>query len=49
MGMIRDEVKNRGTAAIVIMHDTRMTHFCDHIVTIADGVLDTSGQVANAH
>jgi putative ABC transport system ATP-binding protein len=49
MGMIRHEVKSRGTAAIVITHDTRMTHFCDRIVTIADGVLDTSGQVAATH
>ncbi len=39
MGMIRDEVKGRGTAAIVITHDTRMTHFCDRVVRIEDGVL----------
>jgi putative ABC transport system ATP-binding protein len=40
MGMIQAEVKSRGTAAIVITHDTRMTHFCDRVVHIADGVLD---------
>jgi putative ABC transport system ATP-binding protein len=40
MTMIRQEVKSRGTAAIVITHDPRMTHFCDRTVTIADGVLD---------
>lgn len=39
MGMIRHEVKGRGTAAIVITHDTRMTHFCDRVVRIEDGVL----------
>jgi putative ABC transport system ATP-binding protein len=49
MGMIQHEVKSRGTAAIVITHDTRMTHYCDRIVTIADGVLDTSGSLAVAH
>jgi putative ABC transport system ATP-binding protein len=42
MGMIRQEVKSRGTAAIVITHDHRMTHFCDRTVAIADGILDTS-------
>jgi len=39
MGMIRHEVKGRGTAALVITHDTRMTHFCDRVVRIEDGVL----------
>ncbi len=49
MGMIRQEVKNRGTAAIVITHDHRMTHFCDCMVAIADGVLDTSPDQPDRH
>jgi putative ABC transport system ATP-binding protein len=42
MNMIRHEVKSRGTAAIVITHDPRMTHFCDRTVSIADGILQPS-------
>jgi putative ABC transport system ATP-binding protein len=37
--LIRREVKERETAAIVITHDTRITHYCDRTVQIADGVL----------
>ena len=29
----------RGTAAIVVTHDDRMTHYCDRVVHIVDGVL----------
>lgn len=39
MGLIRDEVKGRGTAAVIITHDERMTHFADRTVHIVDGVL----------
>jgi putative ABC transport system ATP-binding protein len=39
MELIRDEVKGRGTAAIVVTHDTRMTHYADRIVEIQDGRL----------
>ena len=39
MGLIRPEVKGRGTAAIVVTHDTRMTHFADRVVEISDGRL----------
>ena len=39
MGLIRQEVKGRGTAAIVVTHDTRMTHFADRVVEISDGRL----------
>jgi putative ABC transport system ATP-binding protein len=37
MELIRDEVKGRGTAAIVVTHDTRMTHYADRTVEISDG------------
>ncbi len=39
MELIRAEVKGRGTAAIVVTHDTRMTHFADRVVEIRDGHL----------
>jgi putative ABC transport system ATP-binding protein len=39
MELIRDEVRGRGTAAIVVTHDTRMTHYADRTVEISDGRL----------
>jgi putative ABC transport system ATP-binding protein len=39
MELIRSEVKGRGTAAVVVTHDTRMTPFADRIVEISDGRL----------
>ncbi len=39
MELIRAEVKGRGIAAIIVTHDTRMTHYCDRLVTITDGRL----------
>jgi putative ABC transport system ATP-binding protein len=39
MELIRREVKGRGTAAIVVTHDTRMTHYADRNVEITDGRL----------
>ena len=39
MELIRAEVKGRGTAAIIVTHDTRMTHYADQTVRITDGVL----------
>lgn len=40
MELIRTELKTRGTAAIVVTHDDRMTHYCDRVVHIVDGVLN---------
>ncbi|MGD9703878.1 MAG: ABC transporter ATP-binding protein [Acidimicrobiia bacterium] len=40
--LIRTEVKGRGVAAVLITHDTRMTHYCDRTVHIVDGVLDAA-------
>jgi putative ABC transport system ATP-binding protein len=40
MELIRNEMKSRGTAAIVVTHDERITHFCDRSVHIVDGHLD---------
>ncbi len=35
--LIRDEMKSRGTAAIIVTHDDRITHYADRLVRIADG------------
>jgi putative ABC transport system ATP-binding protein len=37
MELIRTEVKGRGVAAVIVTHDTRMTHYCDRTATITDG------------
>jgi putative ABC transport system ATP-binding protein len=39
MDLIRTEVKGRGTAAVVVTHDARMTHYADRVVEISDGRL----------
>jgi putative ABC transport system ATP-binding protein len=39
MELIRREVKGRGTAAVVVTHDNRMTHYADRTVEIRDGRL----------
>jgi putative ABC transport system ATP-binding protein len=39
MELIRSEMKSRGTAAIVVTHDERITSYCDRTVHITDGVL----------
>jgi putative ABC transport system ATP-binding protein len=40
MELIRSEMKARDTAAIIVTHDTRMTHYADRTVHIVDGRLD---------
>jgi putative ABC transport system ATP-binding protein len=39
MELIQSEMKSRGTAAVVVTHDDRITHYCDRTVRITDGVL----------
>ncbi len=39
MELIQTEVKGRGIAAVIVTHDTRMTHYCDRVITILDGKL----------
>ena len=39
MQLIRSEMKSRGTAAVVVTHDERITEYCDRTVHIIDGVL----------
>jgi putative ABC transport system ATP-binding protein len=49
MELIRSEIKGRGTAAVIVTHDTRMTGYCDRTVSIVDGVLSDDGGGAAAH
>jgi putative ABC transport system ATP-binding protein len=39
MELIRNEMKARNTAAIIVTHDHRITQYADRTVTISDGVL----------
>ncbi|HSL60095.1 MAG TPA: ABC transporter ATP-binding protein [Acidimicrobiales bacterium] len=39
MELITNEVKSRSTAAVIVTHDTRMTHYADRTVEIVDGHL----------
>jgi len=39
MALIRSELNGRGTAAVVVTHDDRMSQYCDRVVRIVDGVL----------
>ncbi len=38
--LIRDEMKKRGTAAIMVTHDERITHYADRTVNIEDGRIE---------
>ncbi|HET9872413.1 MAG TPA: ABC transporter ATP-binding protein [Propionibacteriaceae bacterium] len=37
--LIRDEMKSRGTAAVIVTHDDRITHYADRTVQISDGAV----------
>ena len=41
MDLIRTEMKSRGTSAIVVTHDERMTHYADRTAHIIDGRLES--------
>jgi putative ABC transport system ATP-binding protein len=41
--LIRDEMKSRGTAAIIVTHDERITGYADRTVHITDGRLEAQG------
>lgn len=38
--LIREEMKSRGTAAVIVTHDDRITHYADRVVRIVDGRVD---------
>jgi len=40
--LIREEMKARGTAAIIVTHDDRITHYADRVVRIVDGRIGPS-------
>ncbi len=42
--LIRDEMKSRGTAAILVTHDERITHYADRVAHIVDGHIVDSGE-----
>ncbi|HZG93601.1 MAG TPA: ABC transporter ATP-binding protein [Mycobacteriales bacterium] len=42
MQLIRSELRRRGTAAIVVTHDARVTAYCDRSIRISDGRLDAA-------
>lgn len=46
MELIRSEMKARNTAAVIVTHDTRMTHFADRMVQIVDGRLGAGAVTA---
>ena len=39
MQLIVTEVRARDTAAVIVTHDMRMTHYADRALNIVDGVL----------
>lgn len=39
MELIQAEMRRRNTAAVIVTHDTRMTHYADRTVQIIDGIL----------
>lgn len=43
--LIRDEMKARGTAAIIVTHDERIIHYADRTVHIIDGRLDDNEEL----
>lgn len=45
--LIRNEMKARGTAAIIVTHDDRITHYADRTVHITDGHLDDTRDPAS--
>ncbi|MFN8051555.1 MAG: ABC transporter ATP-binding protein [Acidimicrobiales bacterium] len=49
MELIRHEIKDRGTAAILVTHDTRMIHYCDRTVSIVDGELRDDDGASGTH
>jgi putative ABC transport system ATP-binding protein len=49
MELIQAEMRSRGTAAVIVTHDTRMTHYADRTVRIVDGVLGLADAGGDDH
>jgi len=43
VNLIRQEMKSRGTAAIIVTHDERITHYADRLARIVDGRISDPG------
>jgi putative ABC transport system ATP-binding protein len=43
VSLIRHEMKSRGTAAIIVTHDERITHYADRVARIVDGRISDPG------
>jgi len=43
VALIRHEMKSRGTAAVIVTHDARITHYADRVTTILDGRINDPG------
>jgi len=43
VNLIRHEMKSRGTAAIIVTHDDRITHYADRVARIVDGRVTDPG------
>jgi putative ABC transport system ATP-binding protein len=48
VNLIRHEMKSRGTAAIIVTHDERITHYADRVARIVDGRISDPGSPAAA-
>jgi putative ABC transport system ATP-binding protein len=48
MELIQHRDASRGTAAVIVTHDTRMTDYADRTVRIVDGRLTTNSAEATA-
>ncbi len=46
--LIRHEMKSRGTAAVIVTHDDRITHYADRVVRIVDGRITDPGSPSGA-
>ena len=46
--LIRQEMKSRGTAAIIVTHDERITHYADRVVRMVDGRIADADAPAKA-
>ena len=46
--LIRHEMKSRGTAAIMVTHDERITHYADRVVRMVDGRIADADAPAEA-
>lgn len=46
--LIREEMKSRGTAAIIVTHDERITHYADRVVRMLDGRIADADAPAEA-